>query len=86
MALKIKDKKLYLTKLYFKQLNYRGLLCIKDPDLDMVFSKIRIRVTLKDRIRIRNTVKNTSFRYVKKAPNFFFESLQKAEWGSLKGL
>ena len=52
MTLKIKDKKIIWTKLYFRLFSnekfklLRVFLCIKDPDL--VFSRIRIRVTQKD--------------------------------------
>ena len=56
MTLKIKDKKIILTKLLFRQLYNnekiwitRVFLWLKDPD--PVFSRIRIRVTQKDRIR-----------------------------------
>ena len=64
MTLKSKDKNIIWTKLYFKQFYYEKIwieLWIKDPDPGdprrpnpyPVIS--RIRVTQKDRIRIRNT-------------------------------
>ena len=54
MTLKIKDKKIIMTKLLFRQLyitrkfELQGSFCaLKDPDPDPVFSRIRIRVTQK---------------------------------------
>ena len=53
MALKIKDKKNYLDETVFRQFYDNKItgvfLRIKDPD--PVFSRIRIRVAQKDRIR-----------------------------------
>ena len=63
MTLKIKDTIFFMTKLVFWTVLYNEkiritwvFLRIKDPDT--VFSRILIRETLKDRIRIRNTAIN----------------------------
>ena len=40
------------------------------PDPDSVFSRIRIRVTQKDRIRIRNTGKKVEFRLILSAYSY----------------
>ena len=61
MALKMKDKNYFDETVFWTILNNEKIrntgvfLWIKDPDPGPVFFRIRIRVSQKDRIQIRNT-------------------------------
>ena len=58
MTLKIKDNIFYILLYNEKNTFTRVCLWTTNPDPEPVFYRIRIRVTQKDRIRIRNTAYN----------------------------